>query len=481
MMSLSLVNEKEEIVRQGFVRAAARGGASAYLRLPFDQPSGMYRLALCAHDSTQSRLLALAQVPVYNDLEPWPAETLQVPLLDPAPPVATRAARLELEKERFRPREEVAPRLLLSAEAWPLAASLAAVDQALLGEADAPALFRGDPLPGDYLPPTAITARGLLRDSAGMPLKTFSLAAFIPRLDTVLYALSDDAGRFAFDFPALHGDYAVQFIDFMHDEIEATIAFELPDLPPPQPLRYTESIARYLELSRQRKKIYQSFGRLESPPLSLPPAILPLPRRPDRVFILRDYPDFGDLPGFFREVPSPLDFRRDEDKWWARMFNPASRVRSYFGKAPLFLVNGRLTRDAHYIAGMKTQALERVSLFFLPKTSFAYFGRLGLNGVVVIDSREALPPLPANDARNIHSIPGLIPEAAFPAAIPEQKHLPAFRPLVFWQSRLEVGTHGQATARFHCTDDLGEFVIWVVAQDEGGEIYTARATYRVAP
>ncbi len=240
-----------------------------------------------------------------------------------------------------------------------------------------------------------------------------------------------------------------------------------PALPPAAPLSYDDAIRRYLEWSRQRKKIYQLFQEVEMPLSSDRPSPDTTTYRPDRHLRLADYTPMEDLPTFFREVATPLKYRRQHGQYVALMFNP--EMRRFYHGSPLFIVDGQLTWDAHYVAQLDIGAIATIDLFFFADALRSHFSAFGRYGVVVIRSRTGGLQLPNAYRQNILSLDGLQVPVSFPALPGDpQTDLPRFRPQLYWNPNVPTDEQGRATVEFRQSDALSTFQVSVVAHGSDG-------------
>ncbi|MCB0689849.1 MAG: hypothetical protein KDC53_25085, partial [Saprospiraceae bacterium] len=148
---------------------------------------------------------------------------------------------------------------------------------------------------------------------------------------------------------------------------------------------------------------------------------------------------------------------------------------------PLFIIDGKMTRDADFVARLPISAVETVELFLDAPKLRSSFQAIGVSGVVRITTSIANLKLPEADAGNIHTIYGLQPKAHFPGfnaqVLTDQKHEPFFRPQLFWNPDIPVGPDGMASTTFVQSDDTGPFLIEVVFQTADGRRGTKSFQY----
>lgn len=491
VLRIAIYNPAGNEVKYFHLRQSPEQFASGYIPIPYDWPSGNYRLALRCPETPEgaSDPLLSVLIPIYNDLDPARLKAEDIRNLEEPPAVHTAAEGMlqvdvELEKEQYEPGSPVKATLKVRDGAGrPVSANLS------VSVIDA-VIAKGSPLEKPTFqtsgaeeavcshPETPMLYQGQVLDSTGAPLRTFSLSAYLPVLDTFLYAKTDFGGQFSLPLPDFYGEAVIQFADFMHEGIQV-VPMSFPPQDPAEKLGYTRAVIDYLQYSRQRKKIYQLYGALEMTVESDLPARNQGFRSPDKVIRLSDYEPFPDIPTLFRELMTPLKFRKEDGRPVARMYNLDKR--QYYRIKPIFLVDGQLVTDADYIARLDISSIEEIALYHEATKLSETFGRIGLGGVAVIRTSGDPLVLPSSVASNRFPIAGLQPGASFPGAPRQESGQPVFRPLVFWEGNLNTALQGEAFLTFTTTDDRSTFEIKVVAQASDGRVGFGTARYKFEP
>ncbi|MBK9491173.1 MAG: hypothetical protein IPO07_22080 [Haliscomenobacter sp.] len=162
------------------------------------------------------------------------------------------------------------------------------------------------------------------------------------------------------------------------------------------------------------------------------------------------------------------------------MYNPGNFID--YPSAPIFILDGKVTRDADFIARLKTNQIEQIDLFYQPDQLFANFKAIGRSGVVNIRSKSGMA-IPADEEADVFSINGLQTPVEFPTLLADQIRTkvgqPFFRPQVYWNPNLETDAQGLARFSFVQTDDWSHFQIEVLVQAENGAFGRGVAEYKV--
>jgi hypothetical protein len=214
------------------------------------------------------------------------------------------------------------------------------------------------------------------------------------------------------------------------------------------------------------------------------PATAPLtdsiPLKADRSLRPAEFEAFEDLAPFFREISTPLSFKQERKtgQYSARMYNPSTFTD--YPSAPVFVIDGKMTRDANFVARLKCSQIESIDLYYQPTQLLGYFKAIGRSGVVHIRSKAEIA-IPAAEAEDIFQLNGLQSAAAFPALKAEQlQAAPAqafFRTQLYWQANLRTDAQGQVDFSFVQGDDWSRFRIQVIVQGGDGRLGEGQVIY----
>lgn len=471
---------------------------SGYYKIPFDLPSGMYRLSFLASEANTGKLmtLAAADLPIYNDGEKIaPDLVIQQPVATTVSPVLPQGAdmlkvSIELNDKTVRSRDQMQAAIRVTdAGGQPVAASvsIAVSDQSLAGAGPGgQTLIAGLTAPLTVALDTSITFRGLLTNYEDQPLTANVLGVLAPQQNRIHYTRTLSPGNINLRLPDFYAQQPIQFLGFPEEEEKIKVRL-LPDegLAAQGDLIYTPEIINYLELSRRRKKIFQLYTDLEFNLQPQAPPVNVQALKPERTVNVKDYEAFDNVYLFFKEILTPLVFRQEKgaEQVGAKIFTDlGNRVYDMLPGEPLFIVDGKATRDGNYIAHMKMDMVETVSIFTDRSELRQQFNVLGRSGVAIISTSSSDITVPETDADDIFWVKGLQAPAAFPAFTPAQveddPHRPFFRPQLYWASDMQTNASGEVGASFFQSDDTGDFQIRVLVQDAQGRIGYAETSYQ---
>jgi len=477
---------------QGYYFLASEGKTvlPAYYKIPYDASNGMYRLLIWGRtlNSAQETIFAAVPFPVYNDLTINPEQvTLQdVSGLEASgvPQLWSNEVQVTMEvPENLTPGNSAAVAVRLTDQAGnPLPnahLSLSVTDHQLTGGEVLPIanVQRAYPLPRTRWE-NNIFLRGKVTPASDTVDPTgLTIGGFLPPSRRIYYSRVDENSQFVLQFPGFYETSMIQFVSYPERGFSVQLADAL-STPPPPPLIYTEGVLDYLELSRQRKKIYQVFTTVEQP-LNVPAVDKKFDfPEPDRLVDPNLYEAFPDVATFFNEVVTPLRFNLDKDteEYIAKMYNPGKR--EFYSGSPLFIIDDQLSRDSDFIARLNPVDIESIGLFYEFDQLFNQFMFLAQNGVVIIKTKTGKTQLPREGGGV--TLQGLLPPVEFSRAH-ASGDLPDISPLIHWASGIETDANGRATITFPLTDDRSRFRVHVVGQTADGRRVQGEAFFTTTP
>ena len=439
-----------------FIRRAA-GSYAGYYRWPFTAATGYYRLRFSAlgQDGAVVNLGEVRQ-PVYSDrrIEGEVAKGRPV-----APAATDKSIQLTTEGQRLR----VAG---LAGQAYSLS---------IVQDEVAPAASRGVRLLTGGSTATAyldtLFYPAVFRDAAGNGLATALLPVFDPVTYRFGFSKADAAGRFVYEAGSFEGSKTVYLRDIDERDINATLdVATLPALSEQPPV--TAEVANYIDLARRRRKIYQLFSTVETE-LNVTPAVQE--RRalnPNRSFQVQDYKQFPDMFNFFKEVAGELRVRQKKENYRARLYNAPNQ--RFFEGSPLYLIDGRPTRDDNFVMALDPANVEFLGFYYDNRQLRRDFPAVSGSGVVQIETINGLQEFPAADADDALRINGLLPQVTFPGRDAARSEVPAISPVLLWQTG---GGQDELTVDLPATDDGGTYRVVLVAGDGSGKVRLNTATF----
>ena len=423
-----------------FVRTQ-EGVADGYYRWNFDLPTGYYRLGFTALAATEDRVVDLGTFrrAVYNvgDRKRDPAAGTDT--------AASFTGDLNVTVSDGRVTATGLPEGAYSLSVYNTEVAGAA-DPVGAAAAQAVAGYRHTLFYGGYLEDRA----------SGGPVAVNLLPFFDTRTLRTYFSKSDDAGRYVLTVPAFEGENRVQARGIGEEAVQAEMRFPpLPALTESPPL--TAQVLAYLDLSNRRRKIYQLYGGVETPldGEATPQAVMPL--QPNESFNVQDYKTFPDMLTFFNEVAGELRYRRRRGELTASLYNAPNQ--RFFTGTPLFIVDGRLTRDVGYVAALSPADVATLEYYYDNRELRRDFPALGGQGVVRIELLRDNGKFPDDDADNVLTIRGIQPVQEFA----REGEAPRLSPLLLWDSGTTAG--GTMTVDLPPTDDPGTYRAVLVVRD----------------
>ncbi len=507
-IGIGIFDDEGKAIHSSYLRTKGKAYTTGFFKIPFEVKAGVYQLIVTGTNSLNKKkeTLAFASIPIYSDFivpTELDKEKVEETKTVSQMPLATDnplKIKVALDKTKYRQGEKVAATIIVTDNlGQPVQANLSVsvVDWGLM-KSGGQTLFMGNLLYTGQLGllDSTIRIRGRVvienRLANGLVLDAYSQSK-----NKGYYTITDEKGEFSLAIPDFYGPQGFLFrlhfplldewkTDPTGEEL-APVNVKLLDgvlINEKKELAYTPEILRYLENSRQRKLIYQLYNTVEAPLEIETPNNIEQEPKPDRFFHVNDYEKFPDLPTFFKEISTPLKFRRENKRssLTAIMFNP--NIRKFYSAKPLFIIDGQLTRKPNVVTSLNIEDIEDIALYFDEDNLKTQFGLMGIGGVVIITTKyKKMNDLERRNPNEL-VVSGLQPIASLPkiTTIDRQEKdqkLPEFRPQIFWKGNLTTDPQGKAEIEYYQSNDIGQFKIEVVVQGKNGEIGWASYVYDV--
>ena len=481
-----LMSSGNNLISESFHKTANAMSFSGSANIPIDLASGMYHLIFSSYNKELDKEIIIAEVfiPVYADLLSDLKEVPQSDLIAQASTLPHESEiNLSIDSKKLKRRGKGHANIKLDKATNEIAnLSISIIDQAQLIDGYKSVHY--------YKGISELEARGLsdeiflngtLTTEQTSEKKKFPLVAIYAKKENKFtYFQTRDDGSFSITLSDFYGNKDVQLINYDSDEFNIDI--KTPELSSNTPrLLVNEEILSYLEWSRKRKKISQIF---DIPPIEISERQSDWEQAPIQKaskYELEKYEAFEDLATMFTEVMSPLRIKKSKDQTYtAAIFNRDAVSRGYYAGQPIFIIDGLVTKDANFVNSLDLNMVEEVKIISDLKTLKKDYGAIGYNGLVYIETEMPEIRLPDREMDNIIKLRGLQSIEISDSSSQLDNSTPIFKSNIYW-------AHWKSTSseildfEFEHSDDLGDFVIELVAQTKDGYIVTTSAYYTVQP
>lgn len=504
-IGISIFNGDARVVHNSFLKTNKKTFVTGYFKIPFEAKAGVYNLVVSGTNSTTKKKeqLASAQIPIYNDLT-TSEETVGVEneSTSPAPPSSSPLnVQLEMSKRTYKQREQVEAAITITDNLGkPVKAnvSVSVVDLGLVKtkESFAGTLFVSKPVTERQISSMDrdIRINGKVSFESEFTNSKTYMDVYSQTQNSGYHTSANEKGEFSLPLPDFYGTqdllFRLHFIlngEWQGDSSGAYTPVDITLLEDEftgkkKELVFTPEIVSYLENSRQRKLIYQLFNQVEAP-LEFSEQNN-ADQEPDMFFIVSEYERFPDVPSFFKDISTPLKFRKGKKgaPVTAMMFNPD--IRRFYPVRPLFIIDGQVTRNPNAAISLRFENIEDIALYFHEDNLDDQFGPMGDGGVVIINSKNKyLADLQVKNSNEV-VVHGIQPPASFhgTGSLESQENEntpPEFRSQLFWDGDITTDLMGKAEIVYSQSNDIGQFKIEVVVQGENGEIGWGSCLYDV--
>ena len=459
--------------------------------IPFDFESGHYHFAFYLLDQNTGDEITLLEtfIPIYNDLTFKPA-VVHNEKRDDVPQQFDSGLniQIDIEKTRLSTRGLVSGTITVTDTAGrPVLTNLSA---SVLNEAIAQAgkgyqttVTGNNLMPTHYDPAPDVYVKGVVTTPEGLPLQANVLGAYASNQNKIYYTKSNTEGAFLLTLDDFYDRQSIQFLPYYKEaeSIKVKLPAEEFDAVQPEKLVFNEMISEIMERSRLQKKVNQYFKPEKDGVVARKESTVSQILDPNYVYQISEYERFDRVYDFFTELMAPIEFKRTKGKYSATMLNPTS-IYTQFSRlpgTPLFIIDGKATRNADFIARLSMSNIETIEIFYTPQKLRDHFNVLGNSGVVKINTIIPQFNLPADDQEDVFEISGLQHRQVFSEDSGTDLRFPDFRPVQYWNPSLTTNSDGQVSFSFPHGDDLGVFQITVVGQDSSGLRGLTNTTYSV--
>ena len=184
---------------------------------------------------------------------------------------------------------------------------------------------------------------------------------------------------------------------------------------------------------------------------------------------LDKYEPFKTMGDVFSNIIPMVKLRRSKDEASLRVFIQKDAM--YAGGNPAFIVDGIMTDNIDYVLSLDPGKVKRVGVL---RTEYVLnrFGKLGVNGIVAIETRIGDHQTDMPRSRNTFYVTGITKPVIFsqvdhPKDGP-QVRVPDLRACLYWNPSLVPSQSGDTRFRFFTSDDTGHFSIFVHRSDADG-------------
>jgi len=486
-----LLNSNGSVMSSYFENNDGQNGINGTYRIPYNLAPGMYYLQFLAAEKESKKEIVLveAAVPIYNFLEniiPTNAKSQEDNI---APDLNDNSNKLKFNlPDNISARENVNIQLetIDGSQLAGSKVSVSVINEDLAGNN---ILGSENYFEGQMLTLTSGTAyeselynKAKLLNKDGQPIKANIIGAYSSLENKFLFTKSNEQGEFHLSHSAFDGSKPIQIVGYHIDHNEINVEeigkYQIQN---PKEFYFNDKVKAYLELCRIRKKIEQHFDLVKQEEILLN-NLSKNQLKPDASYNIREYQAFENMASFFKEVLTPLRFRTKKDSYEAFMYDPTAQTTKakYYEGLPLFIIDGKLTRNGDYIARLDMAKIDQVDLFFLPKNLRSQFNAFGRFGVVRIVSNDTELSVPEEDSSDILHVVGYNIKTENKADIGAMnRRTPILDPQVFWSTDNELTSNGNYSFSFLQPDDPGQYTISVIVQSGDGNVEKINHTYEV--
>lgn len=488
VVQVKIVDGNGMVIDRYFLKSVKKSQLSGYYKIPYDVLSGIYHFQfyLTEIQSFKEQLLWSHPISIVNDINTIDPSALKIAKMELSPGENQLDINVSVAQTSTTFRSSM-PLMIKVSDKFgnPVNASLSisVVEEEALKYGSSVGIKKYEGLPAGNFG-SQIYVKGKVVNAKGEGLKTNVMGAYSGHDGEMFYTKSDNSGEYILKLPDYTGVKPIQLIGYLFDEHSAikVITSEQVKLNSIETQPLTDDFLKFVSDGKDRKKIYQSFNSTETQLKQEEIKRQVKKLKPNSTFVFKEYKKFDNVASFFNELlNSNIEFLKDKNgSYSARMYNPQARglVRHFEGD-PIFIIDGKVTRNADFVGKFSQDNMERAELFFITKDIRDQFGTFGNSAIVVLYTNLPNIEIPDEDADDIIAIKGIQPKASFDAITSDDLKIgaPIFRSQLYWNPSVKTDANGQANIQILQSDDATNFRIRVVAQSAEGLIGTSELTY----
>ena len=286
------------------------------------------------------------------------------------------------------------------------------------------------------------------------------------------YFKTDKNGKFTLPIEDFSGTKRMQLIGLNNENLNFTFNTPAKSLDSTS-LIFNEEIMVLLEQSKKRKKINQMFDSKLATYALLQTDWTQKPINENASYNLDTYEKFPDLATMFTEINSPVKYRIEKNgEHLVRVFNGDQYRRGFYPEAPIFILDGMITKDVKFINELDIKQIEKVDIVSSHEMLKSKYGPIGQNGIVFVSTTYPQIVLPEAESDGFIALNGLktLSEIQPNEFLSTPHHVPSFKSNLFWSTKPDSSKTGTYNFSFYQSDDVGEFEIEVFVKSDDGRI-----------
>lgn len=288
----------------------------------------------------------------------------------------------------------------------------------------------------------------------------------------------DPNDQFNLELQPFYGENEISFLDYVDNEIKIIEKNKFQPIPVESHLEIDSVILAQLKNYREEKQINRLFKQIAISP-TVDSLAVSLRKKPNSLVDVQDYSIRGTTTDLFKEISTNLKFRSSGGPdYRARMIYEYNGITKFYSRSPLFLVNGKATRDGNFIARLPLQEIGYFRIYsdyeFLEKLSPMAHG-----GIVYVDMLDRNYVLPDQNSLPAINVKGMQPPLQYPVYQQIQPETPAIGNLLYWNPDTRP-ENNQVRLQFQTGDLASEYLVeMVLYKKEAGSAETIRRIIRV--
>jgi hypothetical protein len=182
----------------------------------------------------------------------------------------------------------------------------------------------------------------------------------------------------------------------------------------------------------------------------------------------------------FKELVTPLKFRRQKDSTYqALVLYESAGIKQFYNRGPIFIINGQLTDDDHYVSQLPVQDVKRMKIYSELASVRSAFGPVGTGGIIEVEMIDPRYSLPEHLRLPSVRINGIQPPLQYPFKVGTASDKPRLHSLLYWHPIVLPDEHGNYRIMIEPSDDQTEYEVEWLIQDRHGQLSLSNSAFSI--
>jgi len=196
----------------------------------------------------------------------------------------------------------------------------------------------------------------------------------------------------------------------------------------------------------------------------------------DYTVALSKFESFPTMADVLGNIVQAVKFRKSKDESGVRVF--LKEFGYYATSDPVYIIDGIMTDNTDYFLGLEPSTVSKIGVI-RSRSKLSRYGFLGLNGIVVVDTKIANHDLNMPRTERSLRIIKINQAIKFPERVRSNESIPDVRAALYWDPQIAFDGKGKAELSFTTGDATGNFCLKIEGFTADGTPVFYRKNFKV--